>query len=402
VADAFHAPTVVDLFSGAGGMTASFERAGFHTAAAVELDRDCIATLRANQAAKLPIEKSQRRYLAGARIIDRDIHTVHRADLLPHVAGADWRPDVLAGGPPCQPFSFAGLGQGMNDPRGRLFREFVRIAAELRPRVILFENVPGLVTAKCAQGRPGGVLEIIQRCFESIGYGCNFALLNAADFGAPQRRTRLYMIATDGSCSPCFPAQTHSQAESPGLLPWVSLGALLSKLPKPSEDELARPTGKRAPELAQLLPGEGLKAHGIIEANRPGGHWGYRQDCFRADERLPSRTIRAASTPDWVSDGWGLRRLTWRECAALQHFPTAWTFCGTTASKFRQIGNAVQGHIGMKLAEAIFASLASQEQFTPTSAPWPASFHKRVKYTTAEHRVNGQHRAAAKTASSLR
>jgi len=396
VADNCNSPTVIDLFSGAGGVAASFERAGFRTTAVVELDCNCIATLRANQAAELPIDGRNEPYLLGTRILNADVRDVHRRDLVPEGVGADWRPDVLSGGPPCQPFSFAGLGRGMSDPRGQLFSEFVRIAAELRPRVILFENVPGLVTAKCAEGRPGGVLEIIQRSFEAIGYGCHFSLLNAADFGAPQRRTRLYMIATDGTCRPNFPIATHEQSAVNGLLPWVSLGSWLAALPRPSDDEIVRPSGKRAHDLQSLRPGEGLKAGGIVEANRPGGHWGYRQDCFRADERLPSRTIRAASTPDWISDDRGLRRLTWRECATLQFFPSEWAFAGSSAAKFRQIGNAVQGHIGIALARSILSSLAGNEKVDPVSTPWPQSFHKRVRYTVAEHRVNGAHRAAAR------
>jgi DNA (cytosine-5)-methyltransferase 1 len=97
----------------------------------------------------------------------------------------------------------------LEDPRGLLFADFVRLAAELQPRFILFENVRGLVTAKTADGSTGGALKLIQRSFEDIGYACRFQLLNAADYGAPQRRVRLFMIASCAEVLPEFPAACH-------------------------------------------------------------------------------------------------------------------------------------------------------------------------------------------------
>ena len=396
-------PAVVDLFAGAGGLTASLEKAGFHTVAAVELDSDCVATLRFNQKARIPVSSGESRVLLnGTNILQKDVRRVRRADLVPMEVGPEWRPAVLAGGPPCQPFSFAGLGQGMNDPRGQLFREFVRIADELRPRFILFENVSGLVTAKCAEGRPGGVLSIVQKSFESIGYACRFALLNSADFGAPQRRVRLYMIGAEQGVLPSFPEPTHSSDSSTGLLPWVSMGECLADLPPANRNDIVRPKGRRELELRALQPGTGLKSAGIVEANRPSGHWGYRQDCFRADENLPSRTIRAATTPDWIVRDGDMRRLTWHECAVLQDFPATWRFCGSNASRFRQIGNAVQGHVGRALARVLREAVETEVGGTPVSPSWPATFHKRVRYTAAEARVNGSFRQAARDRGTLR
>lgn len=390
-------PTLVDLFSGAGGLTASFERAGFRSVAMVELDSDCVGTLRENQRRRLRIEASPHGlFLEGTKIIHADVRNITKADLVPFDAAPDWRPTVLAGGPPCQPFSFAGLGQGLNDQRGQLFREFVRIASELRPRFLLFENVSGLVTAKCAEGGPGGVLRIIQTAFEAIGYACRFALLNSADYGAPQRRVRLYMIGSESDTLPEFPRATHSSGGAGGLAQWVALRDCLKHLPCPADEDIVTPRGRRAAELLRLRPGTGLKSSGIVEANRPSGHWGYRQDCFRADESLPSRTIRAASTPDWIVDRGQMRRLTWQECAALQNFPTEWSFCGSTSSRFRQIGNAVQGHVGRQLAATLLEAAGTEGKGVAISPPWPTAFHKRVRYTAAEARVNGSHRAAAR------
>jgi DNA (cytosine-5)-methyltransferase 1 len=90
-----------------------------------------------------------------------------------------------------------------------------------------------------------------------------------------------------------------------------------------------------------------------------------------------------------------MRRLTWRECANLQGFPADWEFAGTVAAKFRQIGNAVQGHIGRAIAAALCEAALTVQRARPKSAEWPASFHKRVRYTAMEQVVNGAHRKAA-------
>lgn len=391
-------PTAIDLFCGAGGLTAALEVAGFHTVAAVDHDRDAISTLMATQTKKIQISGTSRVHLEGAKLICSDIAGISRADLVPEGADPSWRPDILAGGPPCQPFSSAGRQLGLDDPRGRLFLDFVRLASELQPRFILFENVAGLVTAKDRNGVPGGVLQLVQEAFEEIGYVCRFSLLNAADFGAPQRRVRLFMIASASQVLPQFPEATHSRdGRAVGLKQWVSLGEFLKKLPKPNPVDIVRPDGKRAEALRALIPGTGLKSIGIVEANRPSGHWGYRQDSFLADLSMPARTIRAASSPDWVRIGRAdMRRLTWKECAALQGFPDGWSFEGTIAARFRQIGNAVQGAVGAAIGRVLASNTDSAHEIVNASAPWPSVFEKRVRYTHMEHITNGDHRLAAK------
>ncbi len=396
--------TSIDLFCGAGGLTSGLERAGWNTVSMVDNDRDALATLDATRCANLPIagDAAGRCHLAGARIIEADICSLTARDLRPEGADASWRPDLLAGGPPCQPFSSAGKKRGVTDPRGQLFLEFVRLAAELRPGLILFENVQGLVTARGSDGLPGGVLRLIQAAFEDIGYGCRFELLNAADHGAAQRRVRLFMVASCEAGLPPFPQPTHARGASTtsmlDLIPWVSLGQCLDGLPYPDDDDITVPTGKCASDLLALPPGSGLRACGIVEANRPGGHWGYRQDGFVADPTRPSRTIRAASTPDWIWDSRGLlRRLTWKECAALQGFPAGWCFVGTKASLFRQIGNAVQGDVALTVGRHLPRSVAGRDpSLAPESPPWPPGFFKRVNYTHMEHKVNGVHRKRAR------
>jgi DNA (cytosine-5)-methyltransferase 1 len=394
--------TVVDLFCGAGGLSSALERMGWSTVSAVDNDRDAIATLSRVKQSHMPIGDSFREaYLANAKLLHADVSDVRADDLRPRGFPKSWRPTLLAGGPPCQPFSSAGRQAGVDDPRGGLFREFVRIADELRPRFVLFENVRGLITAKCPDGEPGGVLRLVQSSFEEIGYACRFGILNSADFGAPQRRVRLFMLASSSYELPTFPRATHTGKPNEqglfGLAPWVTLGECLHACPEPDPIDVVRPAASKLAQLEELNPGEGLKARGIVEANRPSGHWGYRQDSFLADSGLPSRTIRAASTPDWIRDTEGeLRRLTWRECAALQGFPAEWCFSGSIASRFRQIGNAVEGRIAMAIGQSLLDHSSTARRRKPTSPPWPDYFHKRVRYTSMEESVNGEHRRRAR------
>ncbi|MGW3403709.1 DNA cytosine methyltransferase [Streptomyces zhihengii] len=395
-------PTLISLFSGAGGLDIGLERAGFHTVTATDFDANCVNTLQTVKDLAIPVRgKPGLRHLDGTRLIHASAEELKASDLRPEGVTSKWRPDVLAGGPPCQPFSSAGRQKGIEDPRGKLFLEFVSLAEQLKPRLILFENVRGLVTAKTPDGEPGGVLRLIRQSFEEIGYATRFKLLNAADFGSAQRRIRLFMFAARDRSLPHFPEPTHGK-DAGGMLasdlkPWVSLGEFLSAQPAANPEDIVVPTGSLVDELADLAPGTGVKSQGIVEANRPSGHWGYRQDRFLADLSLPARTIRAATTPDWIrtEDG-SLRRLTWRECAALQGFPREWEIQGTLAAKFRQIGNAVQADMAEKLGLMLKTSIDRNKRSSPVSAPWPAEFQKWMAYTAMEHQTNGKHRAAAR------
>jgi DNA (cytosine-5)-methyltransferase 1 len=308
---------------------------------------------------------------------------------------------LLAGGPPCQPFSSSGNQLSVLDHRGRLFEHFVRLADELKPRTILFENVRGLVTARGPKGEPGEVLQLVRSAFESIGYATRFALLNAADFGLPQRRVRLFMLASRDLPLPEFPAPTHARAAEPSLFsrlkPWRGLGEFLAGRQPPELDEIVRPSAALGRLLRDVPDGSGMKSPGRKEATRPGGHWGYKQGTFIADPNLPARTVTAASTQDWVRAADGLlRRLTLRECAALQGFPDAWEFVGSRSSQFRQVGNAVPSLLGEVLGHALRQVLAQDlPAQKPVSAPFPDSMEAAIRYTHRDHERNRDSRTRA-------
>jgi len=385
-------PQVVSLFAGAGGFDIALERAGWDVVTATDHAADAMDTLRASKAAGIPITGRRGKHLARTTLIEQDVATLTAEELCPRGAAADWRPDLLAGGPPCQPWSSAGHQKGLKDSRGQLIAHMIRLVDELRPRYVLFENVRGLVTAVGPNGAPGEVLRSIQHDLWDQGYVSRVATLNAADYGAAQRRVRLYLIATADHELPEFPEPTHHRYGENGLKPWVSLGELLDSLPPAPPDAVVRPTGVDGDALRQLAPGTGLRTKGRVMNNRPGGQWGYRQDAFLANLSLPSRTIRTAATPDWVRlpGDHDLRRLTWQECAALQGFPREWRFAGKTSNFFRHIGNAVQVDAVEAIGRTLFDAVRNGPAETPPAMPpWPDYLTKRVRYTEAEHRVNG-------------
>lgn len=240
---------------------------------------------------------------------------------------------------------------------------------------------------------------MVRRAFEKIGYSTKFALLNAADFGVPQRRVRLFMIGTQEGPMPEFPAPTHhdGRGHAAGRSPWVSLREHLAKCPEPSEDEIVEPTDALANRLREIPDGSGLRSPGARERTRPGGHWGYRQGTFVADLDRPARTVTASPTQDWVRVGGTTRRLTERECAGLQGFPAAWVFCGGKSSRFRQIGNAVPARLGDVLGACICDALSrSPETVQPVSEPFPEAFSAAIAYTLREEKSNGPSRMSVR------
>lgn len=386
------APTLVSLFTGAGGLDIGLERGGFRTLFASDFDKDCVSTLKANQFRAIPIAGRSDTHLEGATIVQANIADLkRRADFS---IAENEEIDLVAGGPPCQPFSSAGSQRGLEDPRGTLFEHFARVVRLLRPRMFLFENVRGLITARGPSGRPGEALELVRNSFEKAGYSTRCALLNSADLGSHQRRVRLFIIGSRISTLPTFPETTHA-AGSDELPRWRTLGEFLKTMASPRNDEIVRPTDALAAQLAGLQPGSGLKSAGVKEVTRPGGHWGYRQGTFIADPTKPARTVTASSTQDWIKQPDGsFRRLTLRECAALQAFPTEWCFEGNRSSQFRQVGNAVPvtfGEvIGRVLAEvAASCSIEGSAGKRPPSASLPEQFLGYINYTARDEARNG-------------
>ena len=298
-------PAVLDLFAGCGGLALGFEAAGFATVG-YEKDADCCNTYRDNLRA-----------------------ACHQMTLRP---GQDL-PDgakVIVGGPPCQPFSINGHQNGNLDDRDG-FPAYLSAVERYRPRVAVFENVRGMLY------KNRGYFDTIAERLEALGYVVEWQLLNAADYGVPQNRERLFVVAHTGTFR--FPAPSHSQHP-------VTVGEALG-------------------ELARAVP-EGAK---FLTPNMDAyvGRYEKASKCVRPrDLHLdrPSRTVTCrnlnGATGDMLrvrlEDG-RRRRLTVREGARLQSFPDWFDVRGSEGSQFNQIGNAVPPLLAKAVAGSVLACL---------------------------------------------
>lgn len=390
-------PEFLSLFTGGGGLDIGFEMAGWKCLYASDIDSDSVETLLLNRGRKIRGTE----LLGNAVIEQADVRTISGKDLLRKVGRKKGEVPLLIGGPPCQSWSSAGHQLGFEDPRGQLFQDYVRIAVETGVRWIVFENVRGLLTARGRDGQPGSALEHIRQTLLAAGFQTDVELLNAADYGVPQRRVRLCVIGYRVGDRPPFPVTTHGKdVAGTRLRPWVSMTECLSKLRSPQPDEVIRPNENLCAQLEKLQPGTGVKSPGKAETTRPGGHWGYKQGAFLADASLPARTVTASGQQDWIKDpDLGLRRLHPRECAALQTFPSAWTFAGNRGAQYRQIGNAVPPKLAYAIATCLKAHVETAEEATElrlrSLVPLGDHLMSAIRYTINDERKNGHSRRAA-------
>ena len=318
--------TAIDLFSGAGGLSLGLKAAGFIAVAAVERDPDAVATYRCA--------------VGADEVIDGDASALNYT----RFRGVD----LVAGGPPCQPFSTGGLRRGRGDERD-LLPTFVRAVLEAKPRAFLLENVPGLATAAHAEY----LHEVLAPLFAAYDVSGPH-LVNAADFGVPQSRRRMIMIGfRDGSFR--MPVGDPNRRVAAGtVLKTEPLGEPnTSKIvyaktpdlrPSPYHGQLfnggGRPIDLAQPAPTMLASAGGNKTHWIDIGNLvPPYHMHLMKGGKPRIGELPHA-----------------RRLTVEECALLQTFPAGMAFFGARSSRYTQVGNAVP----VKLAAVLGAAIAEQ------------------------------------------
>lgn len=184
----------IDLFAGAGGFSLGLQQAGIDVVAAVEKDKWCVDTLKANKATAFPKMK----------IIQADICTLSGEYILDQVGLIKGQLDMLVGGPPCQGFSTASSRRSATDPHSKLMWQFVRMVKEIQPRYFVIENVPGLLSFK-------DFFRLLLKSLEKCGYVVRFNLLDCVNYGVPQRRRRVLIdgARSDLNVVPTYPAPTH-------------------------------------------------------------------------------------------------------------------------------------------------------------------------------------------------
>ncbi|QXQ06934.1 DNA cytosine methyltransferase [Sphingosinicellaceae bacterium] len=342
---------IISLFTGAGGLDLGFEAAGFETAVALEIDARCVETLRANR---------------SWPVIDRDILEVPTAKLLAAGKLKAGAADVLIGGPPCQPFSKSGFwasgeAKRLSDPRADTLGAYLRVLGEARPRAFLLENVEGLGFRGKDEGLKLIASELERINFEhGTRYAASIAVLNAADFGVPQLRRRLFVIGARDGTRFEFPAASHvdpAVAEADNRprhrTAWDALHDVTVDAPA------LKPTGKWAELLTSIPEGENYLWHTERGGGEPLFGWRRRYWSFllKLAKARPAWTLQAQPGPATGPFHWTSRRLSMREMARLQTFPDDFQVTGSVADAQRQLGNAVPSLLGEVLARAIARQL---------------------------------------------
>lgn len=345
---------IISLFSGALGLDLGLERAGFRVAVAVESNKTAAATIRHNR--------------RDIQVIERDIADVTTTEILAAAGLSVGEPMIVSAGPSCQTFSTAGRRQSLAEPRGTLFRHFLRVVREAKPRFFVMENVRGVLSS-AIQHRPlahrgpghpplepeeryGSAFALILEELRHTGYSVFFDLLNAADFGVPQRRERLLFVGSRDGQRVCLPRSTHGVEPGTGQGAWRTLREALEDLDDP--EPLFTPLSPSKRAVMELVPEGGNwrdvpEDHQAEILGRAYDSWGGRTGFFRRlawDEPTPALTTRPDSKATMLCHPSQLRPLTVREYARIQQFPDDWEFEGSAAQQYQQIGNAVPITVG--------------------------------------------------------
>ncbi len=353
----------IDLFCGAGGLSVGLKKAGFSLVLANEIEKDFAATYQLNH--------------PGVKMINKDIHQV---DFSKEIKALGSSPvHLVAGGPPCQGFSTVGA-KNKKDPRNSLFFEFLRALSEIKPFYIFFENVAGF--SKMYQGE---AYRTLLSELDALEYNVISGVLEASEFGLPQKRHRTIIIGWNKQLPPvCFPKPNH--CENPnflGLKPKITLMEAISDLPElelgsfvksyasepqnPYQEKLRSQVseltehncanyGSKMREILSLIPSGG-SVKDLPDRLKPKNY--FSNTYARLLPHTPSPTItRNFGTPSSSRciHPFQNRALSTREGARLQGFADDFIFVGSKGSKNLQIGNAVPPVIGEVVAKEILLS----------------------------------------------
>jgi DNA (cytosine-5)-methyltransferase 1 len=344
----------ISLFSGAGGLDLGVEAAGYRVAAAVETDMDAADTMEKNFPALL------------SPVIRRSILDVPSREIL-RAAGLRGRerPDLLVGGPPCTPFSKSGFWLDWKrlglDPDASLLQAYTRVLSETRPRAFILENVYALTYNNRASAP---AFKRLLREIDDAGYKYVWGTLNAADYGVPQLRPRLFVIgAPKRSQLPSLPDPTHGGRWEGRTIgnprrPHLSAGEVLDGLvPAPEREETIR--GKWGHLLPEIPPGDNYLYY-TEERDHPEPKFAWRSRYWsfllKLDPARPSPTIQARPGPNVGPFHWENRRLRVPELKRLFTFPDHFEFVGRRNSVQAQIGNSVPPRLASNVASSVAAA----------------------------------------------
>lgn len=348
----------VSLFSGCGGLDLGLRRSGFRIVFASDLDPYCAESHAANFSGT-PFYEGSAGDLTGELLADVSNGATS--------SGVD----LLAGGPPCPPFSKSRFyrkdkPRALDDDVGdETITAYLRVLEAVRPRAFILENVAGL-----AYKVHGSALELILDTAAGLGYHLSSKVINAADYGVPQIRERFFVIGMmDGQFK--FPEPTHAKScdedSSQRRLPWVTAGDAIGDLDtdENADDAGHFAGGKYHDLLCEIPPGDNYLYFTAKRGHpNPQFEWRKRYWSFllKLSPDLPSWTIQARRSNNMGPFHWRNRILRISEVKRLQTFPDEWQVAGTIERQWRQIGNAVPP----RLADILGHELASQIDYGHT------------------------------------
>ncbi|MDR0881910.1 MAG: DNA cytosine methyltransferase [Candidatus Adiutrix sp.] len=354
---------VISLFSGAMGLDLGLSQAGLNVKIGQDVDSDCIATMKANH----------------RDVFTGDIRQIQPQQLLSAASLSPADPFLVCGGPPCQPFSTAGKRLGIDDPRGSLFMDFIRMIDYMKPRFFIMENVKGLMSALSRQNAAvekqyslfpvsdkskfinDSVLEIVLCEFEKLGYKTVYGVLDAVNYGAPQFRERFVLLGSRDNEDIFLPMPTHFQTHQDPAYQWVTLKTAIADL-ESDPGECSCFSSERLGYLRMVPEGGNWKSLSSEFAekamggayNSGGGKVGfYRRLSY--DQPAPTLVTSPVQKASMLCHPTQDRPLSVREYARIQQFPDDFIFSGNMMSKYRQIGNAVPIGLAKALGQAIIA-----------------------------------------------
>lgn len=371
---------VISLFSGAMGLDIGLARAGLNIVIGQDFDKSCVETMQAN----------------GHEVLCGDIREIKAHDLLAETGMKVGEPFLICGGPPCQPFSTAGKRLGINDPRGSLFMEFIRMIDYIRPRFFVMENVKGIISSPLKhvpieerdesdpEQQLGTVLDVILNEFNKLNYKTVYGVLDAVNYGVPQFRERFVLIGSRDNEDIFLPVPTHFAVHQNEKYKWQSLSSAIKDL----EDApgICESFSQERLKYLRLVPEGGnwrslpeeMKEEAMGGAYRSGGgkvgfyrRLSYSEPC---PTLVTSPVQKATMMCHPVKD----RPLSIKEYARIQQFPEEWVFTGTVASQYRQIGNAVPVGLAEQIGKAIIAA-ADNTAVVKTKRFRGTGIHNRLK-----------------------
>ena len=356
--------TAISLFSGAGGMDIGVQQAGFTILSCLELDKNCCETLREN------ISRENRKTI----VYEGDIKEFAPEQLLKDLGYNPGEVDLLFGGPPCQAFSQIGKQQSLFDERGLLLFQMVRYAKVIQPRAIMIEQVKGLLTAKDLSGKRGGVFEQFINELEELDYVPKWRVMLAADYGVPQLRERVFIVATKKPNGFQFPNPTHSKPSETmnlfNLPPYRTVGDVINGLGEPvvksdcseiPDNSHYDVTPRRDRERIHGVPeGKNLSSQTHLPKEQIGGLTKKDTTKFlRLDRGKPSNTLRGGEIFYHPLED---RYLTPREYMRIHGYPDNYVLRGPIRGRtgtvkdldqHRQVGNSVPPPLAKAIAEKV-------------------------------------------------